>query len=311
MMSPKAFAAFCCLSPALLGLNLFAQPATVPVTITVTDPTGAVIPGQFSGVTTVAEVKLIRPSDSAQPIMLAGRNGQLAVQVEPGKYELSASFPGFKTATRQVEVTSEPNQALTIVLPIGGCTECVAVQGAPVSQPVQKVKDLPSPKEMPEECQEAATKWDINDPERAGVPRFFSPHSKVSYGISFRGSETQYSDRSPAFMYIWIDNGSNSSLCLGTCSLFATWDVDVWSASHQRMLNHREQKDHQLWPEKFSCGANVIINIPAHGCSIVEGLELTSWYTLPRGLYTVSERPAEDWDRPPKDKKGLSFVIGN
>jgi hypothetical protein len=79
MLSTKAFAAICCLGSAFLALNLPAQPATVRLTIIVTDPAGVVIPGQFSGVTIVAEVKLAQPSDSARSTIFASRNAQLTV----------------------------------------------------------------------------------------------------------------------------------------------------------------------------------------------------------------------------------------
>jgi hypothetical protein len=101
------------------------QPAARGVTLSgsVQDQTTAILPG-------------------AQVILLAS-GGQVTVQtaatdgagtfhfdrVPPGDYEIRAEFPGFKSASVKVRVGARPPSPVTIVLPLEGLTQEIAVNG--------------------------------------------------------------------------------------------------------------------------------------------------------------------------------------
>jgi len=100
------------------------QPARgATVTGTVQDQTTAILPG-------------------AQVVLLAS-GGQATVQtvatdtvgtfhfdrVVPGDYEIRAEFPGFQSASVKVRVGARPPSPVTIVLPLEGLTQEIAVNG--------------------------------------------------------------------------------------------------------------------------------------------------------------------------------------
>jgi hypothetical protein len=84
------------------------QAATVPVTLTVTDPSGAGIPH--------LQIRVIPAPDPA-PKMETDEKGKLSLDLKPGGYALFARFFGFKPLATHfdVRVTKEP-QAIPFVL---------------------------------------------------------------------------------------------------------------------------------------------------------------------------------------------------
>lgn len=318
MQGSKVFPVVCLLSYALLGSRLLVQRATVQLAITVMEPTGGVVPG--------AEVTLRQPSDTAQPIVFADRNGRVTANVQPGEYELFVRDPGFKNTRQHVFVTSQPDQTLVVHLRIGDTGSPIIAEHAPPPPPkLPRVRNLPSPKDLPAECRDPGSILPLYLRDGAGVPRFFDPHDGLRYGVSFptnsddwpgshreRESSAQFHARYAVSLYIWVDNQMSSEASVGSCSLFAHWNIDVWSASGERMLSHREEKDRMLWPEHFSCAANTILSVPAHSCAVVTKIEdLGDLYTLPPGPYTVAERPAQGQPlKPPSPNTGLNFATG-
>ena len=317
MQSSKVFSVVCLLISAFLGSRLLAQPATVQLAITIMEPSGGVVPG--------AEVTLTQPSDMAQPLLFADRNGKVTVNAQPGEYELLVYDPGFKTARLDVVVTSQPEQTLIVHLQIGDTGSPIIAEHAPPPPPkLPRVRNLPSSKDLPAECRDPGSILPLYLSDGAGVPRFFAPHDGLRYGVSFptdsdhwpgshreRESSAQFHANYAVSLYIWVDNQTSSDAPVGSCSLFARWNIDVWSASGQRMLSHREQKDLALWPEHFSCAANAILSVPAHSCAVVTEIDdLGGLYTLPPGLYTVAERPAQGQPlKAPSPGEGLSFAV--
>lgn len=93
---------------------------------TVTDPTGAVVPG--------AQVKLIDLGTAAARVSTtAADGGYFFAQLSPGDYKMEVTATGFKTATRaHVSVQVGLTAAVDLKLEIGSATETVEVT-APVS----------------------------------------------------------------------------------------------------------------------------------------------------------------------------------
>src|SRR5689334_11492315 len=103
----------------------FAQspPRGVTVAGVVQDQTGAVLPG--------AVVTLSGPgAATAAPEATTDQSGQFRFErVLPGEYDIRAEFPGFTQRATHVRIGTRTPSPLTIVLPIEGVTQEVAVSG--------------------------------------------------------------------------------------------------------------------------------------------------------------------------------------
>ena len=97
---------------------VLAQPtSTVPVTVQVTDPSGAPIPN--------AHIELLPFPDSAKSELQADQRGQLSLNLKPGGYCAAFSSPGFVVLQGHFDLRGPVT--VPVKLSIGGCTECVAV----------------------------------------------------------------------------------------------------------------------------------------------------------------------------------------
>lgn len=102
-VKPHLFS-FICLACTLLS----AQQATVPVTLTLTDPTGAAIPH--------AVVRVI-PAPDPIPKMETDEKGKLTLQLKPGGYALFARVFGFKSLAIHFDVrSSQEAQSIPFML---------------------------------------------------------------------------------------------------------------------------------------------------------------------------------------------------
>jgi hypothetical protein len=107
-----------CTRPAL------AQVATAAINGTVTDSSGAVIPG--------ASVVLLNANTGARRTTVSNNVGNYSfVEIVPGQYTLEVTKTGFETQ-RQAEFTLSVNQTATynFTLPVGMATQTVTVQAA-------------------------------------------------------------------------------------------------------------------------------------------------------------------------------------
>ena len=105
--------AFCCVQLTAQGQ----QPVEVPVTIQVTDPTGASIPN--------ARIELIQLPTSKPTEATTDAQGKLALGLKQGGYCAAFSSPGFRTLGGHIRVQGPIT--IPAKLDIGGCTECVEV----------------------------------------------------------------------------------------------------------------------------------------------------------------------------------------
>ena len=112
---------------ALLGwCALQAQAQTGVVQGTVTDSSGAVIPG--------ATVKLLSFSEPSIVVdqTKSDQSGAFVFpNISPGSYVLEVSSEGFVTIQQHVNVVAGRRTKATITLPIGAVTETVTVSGLP------------------------------------------------------------------------------------------------------------------------------------------------------------------------------------
>ncbi|MFZ1917509.1 MAG: M28 family peptidase [Terriglobales bacterium] len=119
----------------LLVLALFASAASVtlaaentsamPVTIAVTDPSGAVIPQ--------AQIKISPALETNPPDMETGPDGKLTLALTPGTYDLSVIQPGFATWEQLIQVQWAPGQIIAAQLQVGSSAyTCGPCPGLPV-----------------------------------------------------------------------------------------------------------------------------------------------------------------------------------
>jgi hypothetical protein len=110
----------------LIALRLCAQQTSpdVPVSVTVVDPTGAVVAR--------ARVNIVPSGGSSKRSMETDGKGKLSVMLQPGDYDLTATAQGFNVSkTKRVSVEKDSNLSIEMRLAIGDCSPCVEVKGAP------------------------------------------------------------------------------------------------------------------------------------------------------------------------------------
>src|SRR6185369_297183 len=89
---------------------------------------------QTTAVLTGAQVSLLR-AGTESPLQSGMTDASGAFHFErvaPGDYEIRAEFPGFKTVAAKVRVGARAPAPVTIVLPLEGLTQEIAVSGASV-----------------------------------------------------------------------------------------------------------------------------------------------------------------------------------
>jgi Carboxypeptidase regulatory-like domain len=111
------------ISPAFVLCCFLVTPAFAASSLSgsVLDPNGSVIPG--------ATIRLLDLADSSGNSTLSDDQGQFFFgNLSPGEYKLTAEFPGFAPATRNLVLADKPNQTETIHLAaISGPNESVMV----------------------------------------------------------------------------------------------------------------------------------------------------------------------------------------
>ena len=110
-----------------------AQQAPASLSVTVMDPSGAVLPGVESLLTDAqAGVRYRMVSDGSGRFSLA--------DLVPGRYEMVLSLPGFGTVTNVIPIAAGASLQRTIMMPLGSLEETILVTCAPPAATI-----LPSP----------------------------------------------------------------------------------------------------------------------------------------------------------------------
>lgn len=99
-------------------LSLAQMNVSVPVTIQVTDPSGAPIP--------YAQIQMIPSPQPTSEALESDAKGQVVVDLKPGGYCIAITSQGFVKLEDHFEVSGP--KTISFKLSIGGCTECVNVK---------------------------------------------------------------------------------------------------------------------------------------------------------------------------------------
>lgn len=99
---------------------------TVAITGTVTDPSGAILPG--------AQVKATQKNTSIARVETTNSSGQFTVSsLPPGTYSVSVEAPGFKQFVQDVVLLADQTRDLDIHLQIGDASQQVTVEASTVA----------------------------------------------------------------------------------------------------------------------------------------------------------------------------------
>jgi hypothetical protein len=117
---------------AILPLAGAQQSPQAQLTIQVSDPIGAVIPG--------ARIQLEPAPPGIDPELKTNWRGQATINLQLAKYSLSISAPGFKKWIQPIEVREATSRAITATLEIGKtegpCTmACYVPRDLPLERP--------------------------------------------------------------------------------------------------------------------------------------------------------------------------------
>jgi hypothetical protein len=119
------------------------------ITGTITDQAGVVIPG--------ATVKLRPLTSPASRSLTSDRGGQFnAAGLEPGRYELQVSAPGFKRTTKQIDVQPAQMARADSTLSVGSVSESISVT-AEVAQIQTATKDHSAVQPLPSKLRAGTT----------------------------------------------------------------------------------------------------------------------------------------------------------
>ena len=130
--------AFALLFTAWLALDgsLSAQQtkSRAPITVVVTDPTGAAIPR--------AEVTIASASPLPLPTQELETNqaGMLAVDLQPGDYDITVHASSFRTVSRHIVAQTSVAQSVRVLLQVAGCPPGCIVVSMPAAEPLFAVK---------------------------------------------------------------------------------------------------------------------------------------------------------------------------
>ena len=114
LLAASVTALFLSLSPAAMAQE------TATVTGTVTDPTGALIPG--------AEVTAINNNTGISTTRVSGETGSYSIPaLQPGQYTITASLPGFSDSSIEVRLTPNQTFRFNIELQVGAVATTVEV----------------------------------------------------------------------------------------------------------------------------------------------------------------------------------------
>jgi Carboxypeptidase regulatory-like domain/Putative zinc-finger len=143
--SPPAFA-----SPAPQAVGPPPQDSLSVVTGTVTDPSGAVVPG--------ATVALRQLDTSSSTNAQTDTSGRFKVTgLPPGRYELKIAAPGFQQTSRYVDLAPQEVAVVTPTLSIGASAQTVEVTAAVPSIETESASLAPEPHPLPSKLPVATT----------------------------------------------------------------------------------------------------------------------------------------------------------
>jgi hypothetical protein len=108
-----------------VGATGFAQVINATLTGTVSDPTGAFIPG--------VEINATHTCKNVASVVLSNEAGTYRFpSLQPGPYRVSAALPGFQTTTFQLALGTSQNIRQNFVLQVGTVAQAVEVSVAPL-----------------------------------------------------------------------------------------------------------------------------------------------------------------------------------
>ncbi len=110
------------LSLALLWAAWFA-PFAFPVTIRVTDPTGAGVAH--------AQIRFVPSPDKAPAKLKTDGQGQVSINLKAGSYALFVSAQGFKKAAQHIDIGNTEDQIVPVVLQIGDVSSPTPIYAHP------------------------------------------------------------------------------------------------------------------------------------------------------------------------------------
>src|SRR5260370_4198366 len=119
--------AISCASVLVVAASASAEKVTGLITGTVTDPSGAAVPG--------ATVTVVNERTSATRSATTNEQGSFSFpELDPGVYTLTVNKTGFKKLTeRNVELHVADVTALAVKMEMGAATETVMVEAAPIA----------------------------------------------------------------------------------------------------------------------------------------------------------------------------------
>jgi hypothetical protein len=107
-----------------------------PITVVVTDPSGAAIPR--AGVTIASATPLGLPTQDLK----TNEAGTLAVELQPGDYDITVHALSFRTVSRHIIAQKSVAQSVKVLLQVAGCPPGCNVVSMSAAEPLFAVKGV-------------------------------------------------------------------------------------------------------------------------------------------------------------------------
>ena len=140
---------------------------------------------------------------------------------------------------------------------------------------------------------------------RRGQPFMFSAHNGVAFGVSFGPDK-------PSTLFLWADNQTDKPVnLLICCGSTLAEHIDIFDSEGHRVLSKTDQAEQKTRSEGREmvqvCTCSGWVSVPPHTIRLLDSTEISAWYSIQPGRYTISERdPPAAYNLKP-DERGVTL----
>jgi hypothetical protein len=123
---------------------------------------------------------------------------------------------------------------------------------------------------------------------RRGHPFMFSTRNGIAFGVSSEPDK-------PPTLYLWVDNQSDKPVnLLICCGSTLAEHIDIFDSEGHRVLSKMDRAEQKARSEGREmvegCTCSGWVSVPPHTIRLLDSTEISTWYSIQPGRYTISEQ---------------------
>jgi hypothetical protein len=123
---------------------------------------------------------------------------------------------------------------------------------------------------------------------RRGQPFTFSAHNGVAFGVSSEPDK-------PPTLCLWADNQTDNPVnLLICCGSTLAEHIDIFDSEGHRVLSKMDRAEQKARSEGREmvegCTCSGWVSVPPHTIRLLDSTEISTWYSIQPGRYTISEQ---------------------